>query len=179
LNDSQGEESHSAATKAAENPPPPDSWHTRMDGIHLSFASPIKDMVETLLFQFNIDPSMYDKEDPLPLPGEPSFRKLCQTLGTEWGRELISKEIWIEALRAKIRQQSPPQTPIFIDDLRFPDEAEMLRQEGFKIVYLYRGDQEDSHASESMISELPHDYVIANTKDVFHLKDRLIDLIRR
>ena len=150
-----------------------------MDGIQLSFASPIKDMVETLLFQFNIDPSMYDKEDPLPLPGEPSFRKLCQTLGTEWGRELISKEIWIEALRARIRRQSPPQTPIFVDDLRFPDEAEMLRQEGFKIVYIYRGGPEDSHTSESMISELPHDYVIDNTKDVTYLRERLIDLIWR
>lgn len=117
----------------------------------LSFASPIKDMLRVLGLgdaELN-DPTI--KEIVLDEYGK-SPRELMQILGTEFGRDLIDPRIWVTALEKRIEAG----TDYVIDDVRFPNEAEMIHARGGKVVRIYRPAQEeeaeDRHISESGLS---------------------------
>jgi hypothetical protein len=115
----------------------------------LSFAGPLKAMLRTLL-----PPEAYTpegKEDlRYGLCGK-TPRHLMQTLGTEWGRNLIGEDVWVEAVRNQILTSDAD--TIIIDDLRFQNEAEMVRALGGEVWSVSRGgiDYSGEHASESPI----------------------------
>jgi hypothetical protein len=56
--------------------------------------------------------------------------RLClQTLGTEWGRS-IAPDIWIDYTLRRIEQLQVPQQTVVISDVRFPNEAKRIQEEG-------------------------------------------------
>ena len=129
----------------------------------LSFASPIKDMLRVLgLGEAELnDPTI--KEIPLDEYGK-TPRELMQILGTEFGRERVSQNIWIRALEKKIH----PDKNYVIDDVRFPNEAAMVHARGGKIVRVYRPMQEeeaakDPHLSEAGLDSEQIDYELRNS----------------
>jgi hypothetical protein len=87
---------------------------------------------------------------------------MLQLLGTEFGRNLITNDIWVRVLEAKIE----PDDQIVIDDIRFPNEAEMIKGKGGKIVRVTRVGQElgmvDTHVSEAGIPLELIDHEIKN-----------------
>lgn len=122
----------------------------------LSFSTPIKDMARILLapeafLQQNKDDPSYGICGRTP-------RYLLQTLGTEWGRDKIGKNIWTEAMRLKLSQTT--HKTIIIDDLRFENEAELLCDLGARIYLIQRPGvvYSEEHKSES---PLPTDYLDA------------------
>ncbi len=124
----------------------------------ISFATPIKDMLRVLGLG---DAELYDpviKEIPLDEYGK-SPRELLQSLGTEWGRMLVSGDVWIQALK----KQLDPQTNYVIDDVRFENEAIFVRERG-AVIHVERHSiiNEDSHISEAGISEEFIDKIIKN-----------------
>lgn len=128
----------------------------------LSFASPIKDMLRVLgLGDAELDDPTI-KEIPLDEYGK-SPRELMQILGTEFGRELISPSIWVTALSKRIEDSKN----YVIDDVRFPNEAAMIRAKGGKVVRVYRPSQEeeakDMHISESGLDSELIDCEIRNS----------------
>lgn len=142
----------------------------------ISFADPLKAMVGTLL---TCAGHSYDdiqaycaekKEAEIPVIGA-SYRHLARTLGTEWGRELVSSELWVNIAEQKIIH-SP--RSICVDDMRFRNELDLLRGKGFKLVRITREtDREDSHASDVMLRDFTDwDHVIENngTIDDFYRK---------
>jgi len=86
----------------------------------LSFAAPIKHMLGILAPDWR----QYNKEHPHPGLSGRSFRHAAQTLGTEWGRGLISPTIWTDHLLRTINRSS--QDRFVIDDLRFANEADLI-----------------------------------------------------
>ena len=99
----------------------------------LSFASIMGDMLAPLLEAFGYGITEVDqpdkKNEPLErIPSQPSLRLLKQTLGTEWGRKIIDRQIWVAAMEYKINRllDVDPDEMIVIDDMRFPNELEML-----------------------------------------------------
>jgi len=76
------------------------------------------------------------KEKPLEWMGGKSPRQLLQSLGTDWGRDMVSETIWIDAMRRMISDQSFD--VIIIDDCRFENEAQMVRDMGGIVVGLER-----------------------------------------
>jgi len=119
----------------------------------LSFADPIRDMIRAM----GVDEHYFqteNKEKPVEGLGGQSVRTLLQTLGTEWGRETVSKEIWIWAMRKKLEAIAPGDVAI-IDDCRFENEAELVNDMGGEVWQLtrpgiqYGGD----HASEKPIEQ--------------------------
>lgn len=78
-----------------------------------------------------------DKEVPCSLLLGHTPRYAMQTLGTEWGRNCIGKDFWVQAFEHRIMQTLPtnPHQRIVIDDIRFPNEAEMVARLGG---YLWR-----------------------------------------
>lgn len=96
-----------------------------------------------------------------------SPRLVMQTLGTEWGRQCLCDDFWIKiTTRACDRHEK-----VVVTDCRFPNEAQALRQAGFKIFRVIRpGNRVDlTHASEQSVASLPVDYEILNDSSVDHL----------
>ena len=122
----------------------------------LSFATPIKEMLKVILPH----PAWLEKKEE-PIPGFPNgvtVRRMLQTLGTEWGRETVFPNIWVQAAIRKAEDQIGKRLIIF-DDIRFPNEAWAIRRLGHKheilstIIHVsrkgYEPDENESHVSEA------------------------------
>ncbi len=120
-----------------------------------SFATPLKSM---LCAVFPNEYVLKKKDEKLPY-FDVSARYLLQTLGTEWGREIVDKNIWIKLLRVRLIEclTDTALTPLVVDDLRFDNEAEMIRELGGEIWHLdrrsFKPDNNDKHVSEQGVSD--------------------------
>ena len=65
-----------------------------------------------------------------------SPRLALQLLGTEAGRNVFHKDIWVFALEKRIKQHKN----VVITDTRFPNEIQWIRDQGGIIVEVSRGD---------------------------------------
>ena len=157
----------------------------------MSFASVMNAMVEPLLEAFDYDIDEIDtpelKNKPLDrLPSAPSLRLLKQTLGTEWGRKLIDKDIWVSSMLYRIDkiQRRHLNSHVVIDDMRFPNEYAAL--EGLpdaRLVKLHRDvDFKASievikHSSNGALAGYDFPYNITNNgsmQDFFEQLDQLL-----
>lgn len=96
----------------------------------LRFAEPIKEMLKTMgLTHEQVDGSM--KEEPLAILCGKTPRYAMQTLGTEWGRDLIGQDLWVNACQQRlIRASGRRKARIVIDDVRLPNEVRMIKEMG-------------------------------------------------
>lgn len=119
-----------------------------------SFATPIKSMLKAmgLTEHFVNDPD--GKQQPIPWLDGVSGRELMQTLGTSWGREMVSDDVWLRALNQRLIKYIGSDKIILIDDLRFDNEAEFIHRQGGYIISLTRDgiDYTNEHATETPIS---------------------------
>lgn len=142
------------------------------------FAYVLKSMVSA---GFGIATEVLDgprevKELPLEIFGGKSLRHVMQTLGTEWGRQMIAEDIWVNAWEAQVKSVPNSVT----DDLRFPNEVAAIRRNGGKIIKLVRDGAGTSvnknHASED-IAHIDPDYTLLNNDTEDALKLRLHTLL--
>jgi hypothetical protein len=150
----------------------------------LPLAKPLKDMLRILgLSQVELEGEL--KELPCALLGGRSPRHAMQTLGTEWGRKLIHDELWLIAW-ARNYYNIASQTAIVLDtpapgivaphyrspsvvvpDVRFDNEAELIRAKGGKIIEISRpGCEGDAHSSEAGVSTHLINYHICNNRTI-------------
>ena len=136
-----------------------------------SFASPMKAMVDALMRDVGLDETqrlnyLDNKEVGIVALQGFSMRTILQTLGTEWARDCLDDDFWSEIGRMRIRQAARHRTAlIMFDDVRFENEAEMIREEGGKVIQLQRYNVEagDGHVSEAMSYE--PDLVVHNNDE--------------
>lgn len=146
----------------------------------MSFADPIKAMLAAGLGltpeQLN-DPA--GKEAPIDWIIGQTPRQLMQTLGTEWGRQLVHPDIWVRAM-ARMIESSPAQR-IVIPDVRFENEAHAIRQMGGKIIRLEgrHNPTVPGHISESGIEPNPADWPLRNTGSIAALQAAALTLALR
>lgn len=147
-------------------------------GYQYSFADPMRAMIRV---GFGID--LHDpywierKEVVIPAIGK-SPRELMQTLGTEWGRNLIGEDTWLIMAKQKLLTLGPG---MVVADVRFDNEAIWVRHMGGRIIHVKRKSAERvrQHASEVGVAHEDGDGVIHNNgsledlqlavKDLFHL----------
>jgi len=103
-------------------------------------GQPIKDMLSALGLtaeQLTGQPDV--RKRPSDLLGGKSPRYAMETLGTDWGRRMISLDIWANAVEARIRAMwiAGP-LPIVIDDLRFPSDWAVVGRLGGMLVRVVR-----------------------------------------
>lgn len=115
----------------------------------LRFAGPLKDMMRALgLTEAEIEGDR--KEVPCELLGGKTPRYAMQTIGTEWGRDLIASDLWIRAFRAALAKV-PEGVPVVVDDCRFPNEADAVVAAGGVLLRVVRpgaGAGAAGHSSE-------------------------------
>lgn len=146
-------------------------------GFHrVRFAGPLKAMMAALgLSAAEIDGTL--KEQPCELLGGKTPRWAMQTIGTEWGRELIAQDLWIRAWRAAV-DRLPADANIVVDDCRFPNEADAVRAIGGWLVRIERPgtDAVSAHQSEQHI--LPNHRTVLNHYNEAHLWEKLDMFLR-
>jgi hypothetical protein len=101
------------------------------------------------------------KEVPLEEFEGRSFRHAAQTLGTEWGRDLIGTGLWVNTFLRRARKYKF----VVCTDVRFPNEVAAVRSEGGVVYRVEREGQSsgaDLHRSETEILTLDVDGVITN-----------------
>lgn len=162
-----------------------------LDVHRFAYADPIKDMCAVLLrYLGHSDKYVRNpdfKETVIPGLGV-TGRKMMQTLGTEWGRNMIHPQLWLKTMDARINALHHD-ARVIIDDCRFANEVEHVHSYSpMTTVVLMEVKREgkergaDTHISEQ---ELPYDLpVLQNTngisgKDILHSLVSLKDLKRR
>ena len=132
----------------------------------MAFATPLRLMLETIgvTSYYHTD----NKDLPIPhIPGQPTARRLLQTLGTEWGRNMIYNNLWAELAAAafsRIREQS---YTVIVDDLRFHNEVDVIKEGGGIIVRIMRSGLTggDDHESEQHWKDIEPDFVVNNNDE--------------
>ena len=83
--------------------------------------------------------------------GRMSVRDLLQHFGTDIGRQMY-KNVWCNALYNEILTLDPMPVILFIDDVRFVNECEWVKDKHGKVVRLTRViDSSDMHESETAL----------------------------
>jgi hypothetical protein len=152
----------------------------------ISFASPILEMIEVFLRHHGLSKEEIDyyckqaKEQPIPGIGR-SYRYLARTIGTEWGRNLVRQTTWLDAFEKKLDRHSSRKA-FCVDDLRFRNEAFLLKKNGFLLVKVVRKTDRhglsDSHQSDVELSDYnAWDLVIDNNGTFDELYQKVKDII--
>jgi hypothetical protein len=174
------------------------------------FAEPLKDMLVTLgLTREQVDGSLTAKMTPSDLLCGKTPRHAMQTLGTEW-RDMIDKRLWANITKHRVAEfieaaKHTGKDKIVIDDMRFPHEAELMRDLGITIVAIRRPEVEPSrtgvtlstlrvpsfvrslmhllfgiktiHRSETEWFKIEPDFTVPNRGTVADLYDRIDDCL--
>lgn len=123
----------------------------------LSFAEPLSWMLEIVESFLGADTA--PKEEPCPALWGHSPRDLKRTLGTEWGRNLVHPDIWLDIMKDRVANQDSSYDGVVIDDVRFDNEANWIRQAGGVLVRLERpeaqGEVALTHASDKSLTVEP------------------------
>lgn len=122
------------------------------DATQIAFADPIYDAVSAItgLSRGQLSDRTI-KEEPIDWLGR-SPRELLQTLGTEWGRDSVHKEIWV---RRAMRRAEAAGGLVVITDVRFDNEAQAIHDAGGEVWEVRRRGAgiPGNHASEAGVSD--------------------------
>lgn len=149
---------------------------------HYRFAEPLKQGL-CKMFGFSEDVWETDEKDyVLPHVGV-SPRVLAQTLGTEWGRETVDKDLWVKLLQRRWNQLNEanvatfgPLPSLVVSDVRFDNEAQWIVKEGGTVIQIIRdvGRDVPDHASEAGINYGYVDDVVPNNGSLASFTSRFI-----
>lgn len=151
----------------------------------IKFAGPLKDMFRAFyrsigLYDAEIERRIEGdlKEVPDPFLNGRTPRYAMQTLGTEWGRDLIAKDFWIDTFTRRVANYKEF-APLVVDDCRFTNEVAAIQKVGGLIVKVWRPDLKPdlSHPSEAEIALLPQDVIVSNDADfatLYHNVDAMV-----
>lgn len=145
-------------------------------GYRYSFADPIRAMLAPLGVDMSDPYWQARKEDIIPALGV-SPRRMMQTLGTEWGRNLISPDLWLVLAHQRLLRNGPG---MVISDVRFENEAAWIRKHGGRIIHVIRPEAKavEAHASEDGIEMLDTDVQLFNSGTLEELQLSVRELLR-
>jgi len=146
------------------------------------FADPIYDMVKA---GFGIDGKSKEWQDRgkksapidwLSAERDISLRYLLETLGTEWGREMICSDLWARIAEKRYRES---EAGLVIRDVRFPNEVDWIDRLGGTLVHIIRPNHfnpeaNPNHPSNKPLSIRDYDKVIMNDADLDTLRNRVL-----
>lgn len=110
-----------------------------------------------------------------------SPRQMMQTLGTEWGRDMVDRNVWIRLLERRIAalREAGVET-VAVADVRFENEAAAIRSmPGGELWRVHRAGPSPagSHSSESGVAMLEHEVEIQNYGNLDFLRTRVLEAL--
>lgn len=151
------------------------------------FASTLKRMVVPLLKDLGLSAAAIDdrlstgKELPLEeLDGLP-LRRILQTLGTDWGRQMVHRDLWLRCWSGRVRPQLRAGGAVVADDVRFPEEAALVEALGGVMWQISRPaaalswqrSEAPPHASEGALEHWPFARRLINDGDLIAWQQRV------
>jgi formylmethanofuran dehydrogenase subunit D len=132
----------------------------------IAYADPLKEIGK--IFGFTNEQLYGSKKEEVDNFWETSSRNFLQKVGTDLFRNhsnIISpkmgQDVWINIVKKKIQEH--PNKCFVITDVRFPNEAQLVKDLGGIVIKLQRdSDYIDNHPSEALIDSLPSDYQFEN-----------------
>lgn len=144
----------------------------------MAFAEPLSWMLEIITSFRGANDA--PKDDSCPHLWDHSPRDLKRTLGTEWGRNMVHPDIWLDIMKDRIANQDSYYDGVVIDDVRFDNEAQYIKDAGGKLVMLVRPEAEGevalTHASDKGLT-IPPDFWItaqATPEETLNLVERTL-----
>ena len=140
-----------------------------------AFADPLKDMLEAA---FGDKFREGDRESPIPWLGK-SPRHLMQTLGTEWGRELVHPDLWVLLAESRRKVAEAKGVGMVVSDVRFLNEADWIMSSGGLLIEILRpgAEQVAEHVSEDALGGLVLPTQIINDGTVQDLQDTVVQYV--
>ena len=131
-----------------------------------AFADPLRD---GLMAIFNLDPTDFEgdrKEQPLGWL-DCSPRQLMQSMGTEWARSTVHPDVWVKLAEQNLDYMSQALGAVLgfvISDVRFENEADLIRRRGGTVVHIFRPDAQsvNPHISEAGVAAQKDDLTLTN-----------------
>ncbi len=129
------------------------------------FALPIKTMLERFGVPYGC---LFGdaKEEPLEMLCGKSARYAMQTLGTQWGRDMMGDSFWLDAWWRWAKPYIVAQSYdyLVVDDVRFLNEAAYLKARGATLIRISRMiETTDQHQSEIEQDQIVVDYDLPNS----------------
>nr|WP_250808757.1 hypothetical protein [Neorhizobium tomejilense] len=146
----------------------------------VKFAGPLKDMARGLLRSMGFDDGVVERmiEGDLKEAVIPGFRtvtprQIMQTLGTDWGREAIDQDLWTKVAASKIEKLRGQGVNVVVDDLRFPNEFDLVEELGGFTVKIVRPNpsRETGGAYEGKLKNHQFDATVHNDTTLQALRD--------
>ena len=146
-------------------------------GAHrIAFADPIYAGVAAMLdIPEGLLRARSTKEAPLVDFGR-SPRELLQTLGTDWGRKLVTPDIWLRvAFWRWEKAAAAGHSVIVVPDVRFQNEARLIHDQGGEVWLVHRPDVAPvaDHQSEAGLPLRSIDRLVSNAGTVDELRRRV------
>lgn len=135
------------------------------------FAESLKRMAQVFLRELGLTEKEVEfhlrenKEALIPVPKlQVSARHVCQTLGTEWGRTCVHPDVWLTCWARKASLNLERGIDVVVDDVRFPNEADLIRSMGGALWRVERplAVRNTSHSSEGGLDDVIFDRRIVN-----------------
>jgi hypothetical protein len=155
--------------------------------VEIAFADPIVDMAAALMARAGVGGEWMTeralKEQPMPVLGM-SYRQLAQTLGTQWGRTL-APDLWVKIARQAVYYLQEHEEHVVISDVRFVNEAQLVRELGGTLVRVNRADLPalsnglSQHASERDQAAIAVDHTLHNAGSIATLEQQVDSLVQR
>lgn len=148
----------------------------------VSFADPLRAMLDKLMLYQGATPSeiqalFVNKELPNRFFNGVTTRYALQTLGTDWGRNFIHPDLWVDIFKRRI-QSFPFTKDIICDDVRFQNEAEAIRDLGGKVIRIHREQiSRNEHISEKEIDLIQEDARIVNDGTFDQMLERFWEIV--
>lgn len=144
-----------------------------------AFADPIRAMLGALgAFPASDLVSRDTKEVVIGWLGK-SPRQMAQTLGTEWGRELVHPQLWVLMAQRRWEAAQAVGEDLVITDVRFENEVLWVKAQGGQVIAMERSGAAavSSHASEQFDISVVADVVISNNGTIDELKSGVDDAL--
>ncbi|MCA1799820.1 MAG: hypothetical protein LC650_00815 [Actinobacteria bacterium] len=106
----------------------------------------------------------------------PDVRRLLQRLGTEAGRDILGKNIWVNTVLRRVADIED----VVITDVRFSNEGAAIKEHGGVVVNITRPGigPVNGHISDNALEDYPFDEYIRNDGTVEDLHAMILEVVK-
>ncbi len=154
-------------------------------------ATPIKTTMAHLMATLVGEPSTANKYeafmedrwrkemDFVPFSDKVTLRRCMQLFGTEFGRDVLGKDIWVKSLLRRINKSLCDY--VVVSDVRYVNEAEALSDAGAYIIRVVRDVPKldgaaDEHPSETEMDGIVADHTVYNNGSLDDLRKEALTI---
>jgi hypothetical protein len=106
-------------------------------------------------------------------------RRVMETLGTDWGRQMVREDLWTMIMSKKIERLMHQGHSVLVEDVRFPNEYGLLSRFQATLVKVIRpGARGGTKGYEGQLDHFDFDHVIDNTGTLDELRSKALSLVQ-